>query len=171
MIVERTPAAAREALRAALQQAISRVTSAVLTVESDAVETRLGMTTRLARTTVRDPITLSIRYTVALVHAADAAVWQTRTTGYMYTLDDADGREILAYHWHPAGRSHVTTPHLHLGAGAGLLRSELQKAHLLTGLVTSAALLTLLVEQFDIRPRRAEWAATLARADEALRQT
>ena len=94
--------------------------------------------------------------------------WQTRAVRYEYTLDDADGREILAYHWHPHGRSHVTIPHLHLGAALCDLRAEMHHAHLRTGMVTPIALLALAIEQFDIRPRLADWAERFDRADLAL---
>jgi hypothetical protein len=58
----------------------------------------------------------------------------------------------------------VSTPHLHLGAGAGTLRRELQKAYLATGLVTPVALLRLLIESFELRPRREDWDAVLEQA-------
>ena len=91
--------------------------------------------------------------------------WQARTTSYYYKLDGTDGREILAYHWHPGSRSPVTLPHLHLGAGAGTLRRELEKAHILTGHVTPVALLALVITHFDARPLRADWPAVLHQAD------
>ena len=156
-----------------LQLAVSCVSSGVVVYGPRGMTEELLLTSRVARSS-GGHVLLTIEHRYSLVHDVDGDArsrWQVRTMGYLYTLDDDEGREILSYHWHPAGRSHVTAPHLHLRAGAGLLRSELQKAHLLTELVTPAALLTLLVEQFDIRPRRADWAATLARADEALRQT
>ncbi|MGD9894441.1 MAG: hypothetical protein AB7R89_05870 [Dehalococcoidia bacterium] len=65
------------------------------------------------------------------------------TAGYDYRLDSTDGHEIGAYHWHPSGRSPVAQPHLHIGAGAGSMRRELQKAHLGTGFVTPVPLITL----------------------------
>lgn len=89
----------------------------------------------------------------------------------MCSLEDADGHEILAYHWHPEARSHVTTPHLHLGAGAGALRAELTKAHLATGPVSPTVLLALAIESFGARPRRADWSVVLERSREALEQT
>lgn len=32
------------------------------------------------------------------------------TTAYSYRILDLDERELLAFHWHPVGRSNVTTP-------------------------------------------------------------
>lgn len=94
--------------------------------------------------------------------------WEARTTGYSYRIGDAKGHEILAYHWHPSGRSPITQPHLHLGAGAGVLQRELQKAHVGTGFVTPVPLLSPLLESFAVRPRRADWAMVLASADRVL---
>ena len=56
------------------------------------------------------------------------------TTGYHYAFEDADGKEIIVYHWHPT--SPVTGPHLHIGAGANAARPELSRVHLPTGQIT-----------------------------------
>jgi hypothetical protein len=171
VIAARTPAATIQAARQALQRAISCVTSVVVSTQADTAETKLNCTGRLPRLSGGEAISLNIRHTFVLVHDASREAryrWLARTTGYLYALEAADGREILAYHWHPGGRSPVTTPHLHLGAAAGTLRRELEKAHLATGFVTPVALLTLLIEQFAVRPRRGDWAAVLDRAHRAL---
>jgi hypothetical protein len=170
MIAGRTPAAATEELRSALQQIVSCVTPAVLRVATDALETKHNMSSRLARAGSRASMTLTIRHAAGLIHDATGGDtgWQARTTGYMYTLDDADGREILAYHWHPHGRSPETEPHLHLGAGAGTIRPELTRAHLATGFVTPVAMVRLVVMHFGVRPRRADWAERLERVNQTL---
>jgi hypothetical protein len=170
VITGRTPAATIQAARQALQRAISCVTSVVVTTQADTVETKLNLITRLSRSSGDEAVTLNIRHTFALAHDVSREArsrWLARTTGYLYALEAADGREILSYHWHPGGRSPVTTPHLHLGAAAGSLRRELEKAHLATGFVTPVALVTLLIEQFAVRPRRGDWAAVLDRAHHA----
>lgn len=87
---------------------------------------------------------------------------------YQYTLLDADQHEILAFHLHPEGASHVVTPHLHLGPGAGQLRADLGAAHVPTGPVTLAAVARLAIEGFSVSPQRAAWDATLRRSDAAL---
>jgi hypothetical protein len=101
-------------------------------------------------------------------HPGEASPWEIAIVGYQYTLLDADQPEILAFHLHPEGRSHVTTPHLHLGAGAGQLRSDLGAAHVPTGTVTLAAVARLAVEAFAVRPMRPAWDQILGRADTAL---
>lgn len=170
MIAGPTPAAATRALRDTLQRALSCVTVAVFARQSGSSRSELSLTCPLALAR-GGHLTLTIWHYYLLV--ADASHdarrrWQARTTGYRYAIEDADGREILAYHWHPTGRSHTTMPHLHLGAGAGTLRPELTKAHLATGPVTPVALLTLLLEPFAVRPRRTDWPAILERARQAL---
>lgn len=80
---------------------------------------------------------------------------------YSYVLRDFEGPEILAYHWHPeVGRS--TEPHLHISAGAGQVRRELQRAHLPTGQVSVQQFVRLLIEAFGVRPLRADWRTLLA---------
>jgi hypothetical protein len=158
-------------MREVLQRAVSCVTADVLTGRSDAVASNLTLISRLARRSGDGPLTLTLQHYFALV--ADTTPnqrnrWQAKVVTYYYTLDDTDGREILAYHWHPSGRSQATTPHLHLGAGAGTLRPELTKAYLQTGLVTPVALLSLVVEQYGVQPRRADWPGVLERTLRAL---
>jgi hypothetical protein len=162
-----TPAAAARAVRAALQQSVSCVASSVVTGDQLRPVNELQVTSRVALST-GGHVTLTIEHRFGLVLEPSSprrALWQAQTLGYLYTLDDAHGREVLAYHWHPSGRSPMTAPHLHLGAGAGTLRRELEKAHVLTGHVTPVALLTLMIENFGVRPRRADWPAVLHQAD------
>lgn len=83
--------------------------------------------------------------------------WKTTTSGYLYGLDDADGHEILEYHWHPSGHSEETNPHLHLGAGALVARPELPGAHLPTGRVAVEDVLHLAITVFGVDPTRADW--------------
>ena len=94
--------------------------------------------------------------------------WQIQIVAYQYTLLDTNGREILAFHLHPEGPSHVVTPHLHLGAGAGQLRADLAAAHVPTGPVTLAAVARLAIQAFAVRPMRGDWDTRLRRSDVAL---
>jgi hypothetical protein len=171
VITAATPIAAKRALRSSLQRSISSVTSSVLADRSGAIESDFNLECQLTTAFGRGRVTLSVYHFYTLV--ADASRerqhrWEARTTGYSYRIGDADGREILAYHWHPAGRSPEARPHLHLGVGAGALRGELQKAHIGTGFVTPVPLLSLLLESFAVRPHRGDWATVLASADRAL---
>lgn len=171
MITGPTPVAVSRALRDAVQRAASGVTTAVLSPQIEHGETKLNLAGRLARPAGHESLSLTIRHTFRVAQDASRpfrSQWWAHTTGYLYTLEGADGREVLAYHWHPAGRSQETEPHLHLGVGAGALRRELVKAHIGTGFVTPDTLFILIIEQFGVRPRRSDWAAVLARSRQTL---
>jgi hypothetical protein len=160
-----TPAAASRALRDALQTLLATISTVVLRTDATGPAFLLTARSRLARSSGGH---LSLFLLHAFVTVLDGERprrerWQTRTIGYQYQLDDADGCEIVAYHWHPRGQSHVATPHLHLGAALGQLRPEMTRAHLQTGAVTPVAVLALAVEQFGVVPRRADWAAVFER--------
>jgi hypothetical protein len=84
-------------------------------------------------------------------------MWDAQTAAYEYRLSDPDDRELLAYHWHPEGQSHVETPHLHLGPAAEVGRRPLLTAHLPTGLVRVDSVIRLAVESFAVAPIRPDW--------------
>jgi hypothetical protein len=91
-----------------------------------------------------------------------------RLLAYKYYLSDTDEREILAYHWHPSGESRVVDPHMHLSnrlnpieMGRNQDPLRLADLHLLTGFVTLEDVVRLLIEEFGVRPRLAEWDALL----------
>lgn len=90
--------------------------------------------------------------------------WKVTTVAYYYTIRESGGPEIISYQWHPGQRSAITYPHLHLGARAGDLRSELAGSHLPTGRVALEDFVRLLIEHFGIGPRREDW-------EEALRKS
>lgn len=91
-----------------------------------------------------------------------------RIVSYEYRLLDREDREILAFHWHPVGLSDVTDPHLHLSSRLNPLdmgRDQdplpLAEMHIPTGFVTLEDIVRLLISEFGIRPRRADWDDTL----------
>lgn len=169
MIEGRTPREAAAALRDVVQAALSCVTTGVVTNRPVGVANDLVLVQRL--TTNSGAVVLALRHRYFVTHDADAGRpgrWQARTSAYEYKLDAADGREILAYHWHPASRGHEHRPHLHLGAGLGTIRPEWQKSHLRTGHVSPAALLFLLIDHLHALPRLPDWPVRFDRLDAAL---
>ena len=89
---------------------------------------------------------------------------------YAYALLDRNETELLAYHWHPGSRF-AAPPHPHLHVSAALRPAApdgsrgvlpLDKVHLPTGPVPLAAFARMLVEEFSVEPRVADWAARLA---------
>ncbi len=92
-----------------------------------------------------------------------ATRWAVRIAGYHYELQDRDGRELVAYHWHPHGAGPVTWPHVHLGPAVGDLWRPATHAHFPTGQVTIEDIVRLAIREFGATPRRADWEAVLQR--------
>ncbi len=78
--------------------------------------------------------------------------WEAETTTYFDSLDDADQREIVAFHWRPDRRSPITEPHLHLGPGARVGYERLHRAHIPTGQITIQDVLLLAINDLGVDP-------------------
>ncbi len=89
-------------------------------------------------------------------------LWEAAVAAYSYLLNDRDHKEILAYHWHPDTRNSVDFPHMHLGAGTGMARRELFRAHLPTGRITLEDMVRLTIIEFGVQPYRDDWREVLA---------
>lgn len=87
--------------------------------------------------------------------------WIVRLSAYYYALTDATGRESFAYHWHPAGRSSVTWPHLHLGPALGQLSTPATQAHFPTGPVAIEDIIRMAITWFGVTPQKQDWGAVL----------
>ena len=95
-------------------------------------------------------------------HESPQTTWRASTIASLYTLLEARaGGEFVSYQWHPAQRSLVTFPHLHLGAASRVERDELRKAHLPTGFVRFEDVLSLAIRDLGVRPRRDDWVEIL----------
>ena len=105
---------------------------------------------------------LALRQYFVAVDSVQSSTWQIEVSSYFYELLDSDGREVLAYHWHPRGNSPVATPHLHLEQGAQVGRPEVRDAHLPTGDVSLNAILRVLIEEMGVQPRRPDWDSILS---------
>jgi hypothetical protein len=93
----------------------------------------------------------------------DASVrgpWKVLTVAYYYVLEDAEGRELFAYHWHPAGPSTVRFPHLHLGIGVA--REQFTTIHAPTGRIGLEEVLRFAITELRVRPLRRDWMDVLA---------
>lgn len=81
-------------------------------------------------------------------------------TGLQYVLTDGrTEREVIAFHRHD-GR--FPEGHYHLGSGLGALPSPLDKVHIPAAGVALEAFIAMLITEFGIRPRRADWETFLA---------
>jgi hypothetical protein len=83
--------------------------------------------------------------------------WKVKITAYHYSLEEANGREIISFHWHPAGAGALPYPHVHLGHAAAVGRAELNGAHIPTGRGALEQVLRFAIEAFTLRPRRPDW--------------
>jgi hypothetical protein len=54
-----------------------------------------------------------MRYRIVKLDSPDREPWKVSTTGWIYVLKDAAGKEIIEFHWHPAITPMVPFPHLH----------------------------------------------------------
>ena len=80
------------------------------------------------------------------------------TESYFYRLDDATGRELAAWHWHPGQL--VDYPHAHVTCDT--LTSA---AHLPTGRVSIESVLRLLLDDLGVTAKRADYTNVLDEAE------
>jgi hypothetical protein len=130
---------------------------------ADAEPVRLAGDARLA-------LAVEMRYRIVEDTAAVVSSrWSVVSSMYVHTLYGPSGDMLLAYHWHPQGRSPIITPHLHLGSGSNA-NDLLAGAHLPTGNVTLIDVVRMTVRELGVRPLRRDWAAVLERAERMLGQ-
>jgi hypothetical protein len=146
-----------------LQRAVSCLTSSILLHTGASVSDtphflRLSDDPSMIGQDRRFTLQLRLRYYMVRTEG-DREPWQVQTSEYAYTLSwgREPGENILAYHWHPDGRSPITFPHLHLYAGAQLGLQSLQNAHIPTGRVGTEAVIRFLIEELDVIPLRPDW--------------
>jgi hypothetical protein len=165
----RTPHEALDSYLTPLRQAVSCLTRAYLNHSGTAPERThaLVLESNLRGEDAR--WSMSVGQTYALVETDDPerGPWKVSTRAYSYTLDDAEGREVLAYQWHPDGPSPMKRPHMHFGAGAGIEQAPISGIHFPTNRVSIEDFLWLLLEEFDIQPSRADWRSVLHQTREA----
>lgn len=154
----RSPAEAIIAFYDLYQRAVSCVTSAVLVGQAyrDASEPFTmsfgGGDARLGRA---GAFLLLVRHGYRFLPPNGAHdSWRVLTTNYWYHVADRDERVILAYHWHPVGRSTATSPHLHIGGRTTPV--DLSKAHLPTGFVTLPAVIRMTITELGVEPLRTD---------------
>lgn len=92
-------------------------------------------------------------------------LFKVKTQGYAYRLDDEQGEEILAYHWHPLPNPQdpVTYPHLHFNRAAQIGRRELRSGHIPSGRIALESLALYLIEVWGVNSERTDWREVLER--------
>lgn len=162
----KSPPQAVRAFLEPLQLALSCVTRAVVVASAFSVDDPIGVITvgrgeRVAlRSRDRFSLSAMVKYRI-IAAGAERGPWKVSTVAYYYAIHDRKGREILAYHWHPAETRGVQYPHLHLGAGSEAIQT-LSSAHLPTGRIALEQVLHLLIGDFRVKPQRRDWERVLA---------
>ncbi len=118
-------------------------------------------------------ILLDIRQQFAIA-AIGLRSWRVQPRTYEFRLLDQSERELLVYHWQPEpGQRGPDHPHVHVSAAwharinAVTTRAyDLDKRHLVTGHVSLAMIVRMLIEEFDIASLRPDWQRLLNRADQ-----
>lgn len=147
----RTPHEAVEAFLDPLRRAVSCVTREVMVLSPRGRESG-----RVHAAALADGLPVPLQgcglslYAVLhyeIVEADDErGPWKVATQAYAYSLQSAEGQEVLTYHWQPDGLG-PDWPHLHIGtpvlrAGAPLDR----KKHLPTGRIALEDVISLAIE-------------------------
>jgi hypothetical protein len=105
------------------------------------------------------------RFSIELIDTTSNDPWQVETRMYEYRFLDRDERELLVYHWQPGPEyAGPDAPHLHVSGSleaqvdARTRREvELDKLHIVTGIVSLQAVVRMLITEFQVRPLRADW--------------
>ncbi|WP_038039191.1 hypothetical protein [Thermorudis peleae] len=85
------------------------------------------------------------------------------TAAYLYQISYDDGRELLAFHWHPHGQGKRTTPHVHIGPAVEQVAERVRELHIPTGYVSLEAVVRFLIDGLSVAPQRFDWSEVLAR--------
>ncbi len=106
----------------------------------------------------RSGVSLYVAHHVGIVESDEpSAPWHALTSGYVYPLGDTEGRELVAFHWHPSAPNIVTNPHLHLGPIAKAGHQRLAVAHIPTGRVSLQDVLRLAITELGVSVQREDW--------------
>ncbi|MCC3762630.1 hypothetical protein K3N28_06040 [Glycomyces sp. TRM65418] len=123
---------------------------------------------------VNDRINLELRarmkYRIILSERPGAGKYRVTTCWYDYSIQLADGRAVLDFHWHPEGESHETSPHLHIGEAQLSQDAVLtSKQHIPTGRVTFESVVKRLIES-GVEPLCDDWADKLDKSESLHKQ-
>jgi len=171
-VAGRTEAEAVQNFLDPLQRALSCVTTEVVDVKggyyaspAPHVLTLSNQPARLGRDR-RFAVKVVQQYRV-VEDATSRGPWTVATVAYYYTIEEANGPELLGFHFHPHERSPVTTPHLHVYAATGVSRHNLEKTHIPTSRVSLVSVLRYAIEELGVRPLRSDWTDVLAASEAA----
>ena len=100
----------------------------------------------------------------------DSQSWRVHSAHYMYTLSDADGREVVSYHWHPdSERSPLRDPHVKIPAATRL--HSLERVHFPTGRISFESVVRFAIDELDVVPIANDYAQRLDVTEAEFRRT
>jgi hypothetical protein len=161
----RTPAEAVERYRGRIVRLLSCVTSAHTTVSgyhASDLPHRLSLADG-DPVRLRGELRLALDATEQYRVYEDADGWHVEIVGYLYAVQ-YEGRELVAYHWHPHGDSPITWPHMHVGADIRVGDRWLGKVHLPTGAVALECVVALAIAELGAEPLREDWERLIGEA-------
>jgi hypothetical protein len=151
----RTPAEAVEHYRGRTVRLLSCVTSVHVVVRAYHLSDRPHQL-ELADTAKMRGGRLSIDVAEEYEIRKEPDGWRVEVVGYLYAIG-YEGRELIAYHWHPSGNSPVTRPHMHVGTDVRVGDRWLGKVHLPTGTVALEQVVALAIVELGGEPLRDDW--------------
>ena len=164
----RTPREAVDAFLAPLQDTLSCVARAKITLSEDGRAT-IGRIHAL--TLNRDealklkgaPLLLraQMQYEIIPVTEVGREPWRVTTHAYNYEVQTSSSEAVVAYHWHPASR--VANPHIHLGSTQLAREAVLHhKLHIPTARLSLEGVVRHCIEELGVKPLREDWDEVLA---------
>src|SRR5690348_15398844 len=115
----RTPPEAIESFADPLRRVVACVTKSQFVINRKGSPMTLALNSGDPVKLPGSPFSLELQHHFRVVEAeGELGPYKVQTAAYYYVIHEHSGPEIIAYHWHPEGLSHITTPHLHLEHGA-----------------------------------------------------
>jgi hypothetical protein len=115
-------------------------------------------------------VTLDLALQYEILHIPrdrDRGPFKVSTRGYMHSVQTIDGAEVIAFHWHPAGNSHVRDTHVHVGSNQLIPDGVLTKKHHIPAPRMSVeGVLRFCIDQLQVEPLRDDWSPVLADSEE-----
>jgi hypothetical protein len=111
-------------------------------------------------------LTLAVSEHYFIVEEPSAA-WKVQRAAYFYAVGRQDTGELLAFHWHPRGKSPIVAPHLHVRANIQVGERWLGKVHLPTGYLAIEDIVRLVIQELSAEPLREDWEALLTQHTQA----
>jgi hypothetical protein len=161
-----------ERFRSAAQRAVSCVSTGTISVQqlrgSDPNQFIFMLNSR-------EPVGITPDVSLQVLFVADVSIVDglrerdinSSIVGYSYIVWYQDSIEIVAYHWHPDSSEGSADPHIHFGPASARPDSavrpgELHKVHFPSGFVVLEDVIRLLIEEFNVEPRRSDWEGILS---------